>query len=100
MLGGDDGWFEHSLHQYVYNYGEDAVDLIWDGGRQATLDPGDSAYVRPLVAHRFDRPDGVGEGHLAVIRVPGQLTDQVLDEYASFATAGRDRVAGETRRWF
>jgi methylphosphonate synthase len=100
VLGGGEDWFEHSLHQYVYNYGEDAVDLIWDGGRQVALDPGDSAYVRPLVAHRFDRPDGAGEGHLAVIRVPGQLTDQVLDEYASFATAGRDRVAGETRRWF
>jgi len=35
-----------------------------------------------------------------MIRVPGQLTDPVLDEYAAFATEGRRRAAGETRRWF
>ena len=100
VLGGAPAFFEHCLHQYVYNYGDEPVDLIWEPECTAVLKPGDSACIRPLVRHRFDRPVGAGEGHLAVIRVPGQLTDQVLDEYATFATAGRRRVSAETKRWF
>ena len=98
--GGDGGEFEHSLHQYVYNYGDQPVKFLWGPKCTAILNPGDSACIRPMVRHRFERPKGASEGHLVVIRVSGQLTDQVLDEYATFATGGRDRVAGETRRWF
>ena len=100
VLGGQSEMFEHALHEYIYNYGEEPVELIWEPDRTAVLNPGDSACIRPLVRHRFDRPEGAQEGHLAVIRVPGQLTDQTLDEFASFATAGRNRVAAETGRWF
>ena len=98
--GGDSAFFEHCLHQYVYNYGVEPVDLIWEPERSATLQPGDSAYIRPLIRHRFDITKNTGEGRLVAIRVPGQLTDQVLDEYAGFATTGRNRVVAETRRWF
>ena len=102
VLGGgrDSAYFEHCLHQYVYNYGDEAGEPALGTERSATLQPGDPAYLRPLIKHCFDMPEGAEEGWLAVIRVPGQLTDQVLDEYAGFATEGRDRVAAETRCWF
>ena len=102
VLGGgnDNAYFEHSLHQYVYNYGDEPVKLIWEPDKLAILQSGDSAYIRPLVRHQFDIPVGAKEGHLAVIRIPGQLTDQVLDEYAAFAADGRNRAIAETRCWF
>lgn len=100
VLGGERAYFEHCLHEYVFNYGEEAVTLFWEPEHSSTLGPGDSAYIRPLVRHGFDCAEGAGKGHLVIIRVPGSLNDNTLDEYASFATAGRDRVAGETRRWF
>lgn len=100
ILGGGNGELSHSLHEYVFNYGGAPVDLVWDGDRRATLAPGDSAYVRPLVAHRFERPGGAEPGRLAMIRVPGMLTDPVLDEFASYAPEGRARVVEETLQWF
>ena len=100
VLGTPAGDFRHGLHEYVYNYGGEAVELVWNGNRRATLSPGDSAYIRPLVSHRFSRAQGAGPGQLAVVRVPGLLTDAVLDEYAAFAPAGRERAVAETEMWF
>jgi methylphosphonate synthase len=91
---------QHGLHQYVFNYGDTPVRIGWNASDTATLAPGDSAYVQPLVAHRFACALSGTEGRLAVIRVPGRLNDGVLDEFATFAPEGRDRVAGESRRWF
>ena len=100
VLGGARGDFCHGLHEYAFNYGSEPVELVWDDGRSATVPPDGSAYIRPFVRHRFERPDGCKPGRVVMIRVPGQLTDPVLDEYAAFATEGRGRAAGETRRWF
>ena len=41
-----------------------------------------------------------GDAHLVMIRIPGNLTDAVFDEYAAFPASGRSRVAGETEVWF
>lgn len=100
VLGGAGGELAHGLHEYVYNYGDQPVRLAWGEDRGETLGPGDSAYVRPTVRHRFQRPAGAAPGQLAVIRVPGALTDSVLDEYAGFDPEGRSRVIEETKRWF
>lgn len=99
VLSGSGGEFRHGLHEYVYNYGDSGVDLHWGAGRSAALEPGDSAYVRPMTAHRFARRSGQAPGRLAVIRIPGRLTTPVLDEFAAMS-AGRRRVSGETERWF
>lgn len=88
------------LHEYVYNYGDAAVRLDWDGGHQAILEPGDSACVCPMVEHRFSCQPGNGAAELLLVRVPGALNDDVITEYAAFEPHGRARVAGETRRWF
>ena len=98
-----DGAFRHRLHQYVYNYGDVAVSIEWNDGDEnmsQTLEPNDSAYFRPMVAHSFAVSSGAGEGHLAVVRIPGALNDTVVEEFATFAPEGRGRTAGETKQWF
>lgn len=100
-VNGEEGApFQHSLHEYVYNYGDDEVHLHWHGRHSKTLAPGDSAYIRPMIEHGFARKAKSEAGKLVMIRVPGQLTDDVFDEFAAFEVSGRDRVARETRRWF
>ena len=95
-----DGVLQHGLHQYVYNYGKASVELCWGQGHRTSMAPGDSAYVRPMVGHRFVRLNGDANGQLVVVRIPGALTDAALDEYAAYATAGRHRAAEEDRKWF
>ncbi len=92
--------FRHHLFEYGYNYGDEPVALLWGEGREALIHPGDSACVHPMVAHRFARPSGAGEGRLCIVRVPGALNDLSMDEYARFDTAGRRRVNNETKQWF
>jgi hypothetical protein len=96
----DEARIRHGLHEYVYNYGTEPVEIHWDGGRSDVLGSGDSAYVRPMVGHAFRVGAAGAEGHLATIRVPGELTDAVVEEFASFAPEERGRVLGETKRWF
>jgi uncharacterized RmlC-like cupin family protein len=92
--------FQHGLHQYLYVYGDEPVRVFWGGSRDATLAPGDSMYVRPMVPHWFAPASPKHEGRVAIIRTPGALSDAVLDEYSSFASGGRQRVIEETTRWF
>jgi mannose-6-phosphate isomerase-like protein (cupin superfamily) len=95
---GEEGIMRHHLHEYVYNFGDTPVRLHWGNSREILMRPGDSAYVEPLVPHRFSRVEG--KGRLVVIRVPGALTDSVLREFSSYAPERRTRIAGETMRWF
>jgi hypothetical protein len=101
MLGGDTDTtrpgFQHQLHEYMYNYGDQDIELIWGDGRRAILAPGDSAYIRPMVEHWLQGPAGAG---LAMSRIAGELVDDVFDEFATFATDGRSRALAETKRWF
>ena len=92
--------FRHGLHEYIYNYGATPTVLYWGDAKRATLAPGDSAYVRPMTAHGFLSGNGGAEDRLAIIRIPGALSIAAINEYAAFATEGRSRVAGETRKWF
>ena len=95
--------FHHGLHEYVFNYGSAAVRLGWASDRSALLEPGDSAYIRAFLPHRFTNAEPgseAGGGRLVVVRIPGNLTDTVLDEYAAFPIEGRERVAEETQQWF
>lgn len=103
VLGGgnaEKSRFRHGHHEYVYNYGDTPVDILWGGGRSDILNPGDSAYVRPMLSHAFATRPGDDDGHLVVIRIPGVLTDGVVEEFAAFAPQGRARLAGETMKWF
>lgn len=97
------GVLRHSLHQYVYNYGDTPAAITWRDNDQEMTDmllPGDSAYVRPMTPHAFGVSGDSSEANLAVVRVPGLMNNNVLDEFATFAPAGRARVAEETTQWF
>jgi len=100
VVGGDNGTMQHGLHEYIYNYGDEPTELFWGEGHQSTLLPGDSAYVRPMVAHRFQPAQGAQAGRLIMIRVPSALNGTAMEELSTFAPQGRQRVARETRRWF
>jgi D-lyxose ketol-isomerase len=71
--------------------------LFWGDGRSASIGPGDSAYIRPMVEHWLQGPAGAC---LAMSRIAGELVDDVFDEFATFATDGRSRALAETKRWF
>jgi hypothetical protein len=92
--------FQHHLFEYVFNYGDAPVALLWGENREAVLRSGDSVCFRPMVKHQFARLEDEGTGRLCVVRVPGALTDSGLDEYARFPSDGRRRVSGETKQWF
>jgi uncharacterized RmlC-like cupin family protein len=97
--GGEAG-FQHGLHEYVYNYGNEKIEILWGEGEKHRdiLEPGDSAYFQPMTPHRFECASG--QGSLVCVRIPGRMNNTVLNEYASFPKAIRKRVAEETTRWF
>lgn len=96
----DAATFQHHLFEYAYNYGDAPILIQWTKDREETLEPGDSICFRPMIEHRFVRPENAGEGRLCIVRVPGALNDPAMDEYARFAPSGRGRVSGETKQWF
>eukprot|EP00931_Biecheleriopsis_adriatica_P092930 TRINITY_DN66690_c0_g1_i1.p1 TRINITY_DN66690_c0_g1~~TRINITY_DN66690_c0_g1_i1.p1 ORF type:complete len:795 (+),score=130.26 TRINITY_DN66690_c0_g1_i1:70-2385(+) len=111
------------LHSFVYHFGSEPVELRWVGrtgsSHVATMRPGDSAYVAPMVEHRFsvcspstpkDReatsasnPNGAARGtgrRLFLVRIPGHLSGETLAEFATFSAHGRERVGAETVQWY
>ena len=88
----------HSLHEYVFVYGEAPVTLHWGDGRSRRLMPGDSAYIAPFVPHAMSVEDAAGD--VLSIRLTGALTDTVLDELCTYAPGGVLRTIEESTRWF
>ena len=99
-LGDDTPWLTHAQHEYVYNWSDASARIRWSGrdGAEFVDDvlPGGSAYVRPLVRHRFE---GAPDASLLVVRVSGLLNDAALDEYA-LCGSSRSRALHEVERWF
>ena len=61
LLSGEDQTmsFRYGLHEYLFNYGESTVEIGWGHERNAALEPGDSAYIRP----KYRAPSaGPGQG--------------------------------------
>jgi len=106
------------LHTFVYAFGSEPAELSWEGKghrRTAVLHPGDSAYIAPLVEHRFSvcespppaerraNPNGKAHGvgrRFFVVRIPGHLTGETLAEFSTFSATGRERVGAETQQWY
>jgi methylphosphonate synthase len=90
------------LHQYLYNVGEKPVSLGWevDGERHVdTLQPGDSAYLKPSIPHGFR---GAG-GKLLALRIGGRITGDGQMELSRILATGSEnlaRVVGETKQWY
>ena len=110
------------LHTFVYHFGTTPIVMSWEGGGRthtAELRPGDSAYVSPMVEHRFScsgvaersRQESAGRANpngraaapgrrLFLVRIPGHLTGETLAEFATFSAFGKERVGRETVRWY
>lgn len=90
----------HILHQYTYNCGPEAVEVERASGEKTVLEPGDSMYLAPKTSHRFISVDRDSESRVLVIRVAGGLSVSALSEFHGYAFEGRNRVFGESMRWF
>ena len=90
------------LHQYVYNVGSSPVTLTWllDGeAQQDTLEPGDSAYLKPALQHGY-RGNG---GQLLVLRIGGRVTGDGQMELSRILAHGPEnlaRVVGDSKQWY
>jgi len=90
------------LHQYVYNVSTTLVTLAWqlDGElRHDTLEPGDSAYLKPSLPHGYR---GAG-GQLLVLRIGGRVTgdgQMELSRILAHEPANLARVVGDSKQWY
>ena len=90
------------LHQYVYNVGRAPVSVGWQlngEDHRDTLEPGDSAYLKPSLPHGF-RGSG---GKLLVLRIGGRVTGDGQMELSRILATGADnlgRVVGDSRQWY
>jgi methylphosphonate synthase len=89
---------KHGMHEYIYNYGDTPVSISYADGCTETIKSGDSAYISPLVSHRFSTK-GVN-AHVAVVRVAGGMTKEAVHEIASYSPSGRSRAKSEITQWF
>ena len=92
--------FENSLHTYIYNYSDYAVQVDWEsdgGAHHDVFGPGDSVYVSPFVRYSFANMDARA-GRLLSVSIPGAINLATQRELSCFADV--QRVAGETRQWF
>lgn len=88
-----------SLHTYIFNYGKTPVAICWEYNShkyEDVLNPGDSAYVEPFVAHKFSCDKDL-TGNLFIFRVSGEVNLSVQKELSSFAS--KQRII-ESTSWF
>jgi len=87
------------LHQYVYNVGEEDIDLRWSSeGRNfsSILRPNDSAFIKPFVEHCYCS----SSGKLISLRIPSKISGDALRELSMIGTEHIQRVANEKMPWF
>jgi transcriptional regulator with XRE-family HTH domain len=86
------------LHQYVYNIGNSALLINWnyeDKSYQKSLNPGDSAYLKPYVPHNFR-----GNGKLLILRIGGKIVGDSQRELSIVGKENTKRAITETMQWF
>lgn len=96
-------YLTHGLYEYIYNYGREDV-LLHSDDNFDIIHPGDSAVINPMTKHTFSIQKEVaisgGVGKLYVVRAPGGITDDALDEYGKFSPQNRERSLFETKVWY
>jgi transcriptional regulator with XRE-family HTH domain len=86
------------LHQYVYNVGDSTVILNWKNAEnfyEKSLAPGDSAYIKPFVAHNFR-----GKGKILILRIGGKINGDSQRELSFVGRENAKRAISETMLWF
>jgi hypothetical protein len=92
--------FCHHLHEYIYNYGNVPIHLSWANNQVELIQPGDSVYIQPMISHSFAVKETTRPGHLAAVRIPGALTDSVINEFSRYPRDRRARTVQENDKWF
>ncbi|MFG2526533.1 hypothetical protein [Streptomyces sp. NPDC048516] len=98
----DDARLVTHQHQYLYVLGDAPVEVSWEhDGRRRTdvLEPGDSAYIEPLVPLTFSTA-GDTLPRLLLLRIAGAVTPDVRYALGSMAHGGIDRYIAEDRLWY
>ena len=86
------------LHQYIYNVGDEKIQLNWqikNSVNHDQLKPGDSAYIKPNVSHNFR-----GDGRLMVLRIAGRVAGDAQRELSCLEESDANRAISETSMWF
>ena len=86
------------LHQYVYNVGKSKLKINWNyenKSYQKSLEPGDSAYVKPFVSHNFR-----GNGKILILRIGGKIVGDSQRELSIVGRENTKRAISETMQWF
>jgi len=89
---------EVGLHQYVYNVGNENIQLNWqikNSVNHDQLKPGDSVYIKPNVPHNFR-----GGGKLMVLRIAGRIAGDAQRELSCLEQNDANRAISETSMWF
>jgi hypothetical protein len=93
--------FSTSLHNYIYNYGETDVLMVYiNNGEQYTqlLKARDSVYVQPFVKYGFQKILDIGLPSVFIARVSGGINFCTQKELSYFLDI--ERVARENTCWF
>ena len=86
------------LHQYLYNIGNSPIVINWEYENKPykkSLNPGDSAYVKPCVAHNFR-----GKGKILILRIGGKATGDSQWELSFVGKENTKRAISESIQWF
>ncbi len=92
--------WESTLHQYVYNYGDHPVEVIWYKNMKkfnSIIDAGDSCYIQPGIPHSYANVSS-SRAKLVNVRIAGAITIGAQREISAIAQL--DRAALETKPWF
>jgi methylphosphonate synthase len=93
--------FTTSLHNYIYNYGENDVLIVWENNNEKftqLLKTGDSVYIQPFVDYGFRTTlDGL-TSKVFIARVGGGVNFCTQKELSYFLDV--KRVAKESMCWF
>ena len=93
--------FRTSLHNYIFNYSETSVLMVWiNNNKKYTqlLKSGDSAYVQPFVNYGFmNEFEGV-VSKVFITRVSGAINFCTQKELSYFLDI--ERTTKETKSWF
>lgn len=92
--------WESTLHQYVYNYGDHPVEVIWYKNMEkfnSIIDAGDSCYIQPGIPHSYVNVTS-SHAKLVNVRIAGAITMGAQREISALAQL--DRATLETKPWF
>jgi methylphosphonate synthase len=94
-------FFTTSLHNYIYNYGENDVLMVWENNNKKftqLLATGDSVYVQPFVNYGFKTISDGFTSKVFIARVGGGVNFCAQKELSYFLDI--KRVAKESMCWF